>query len=1072
MPFRRTRPGDRPEPTIDDSVDAQSPLRPDAPMPPPADEEWNDGPVQWTSPPPPAERRMATKKSVTDVSKSGVSTAPSDPDVSSSATAPIEEEVTVEIELDDLDADADAPSGGRSETSTPLDSAAGRPSPKPSGGVPSDPVGPPAPPTPTRSPRRRGRFFRAVRILLLATTFLGVLGIATGVGVVWWFSRDLPRFDTLKDYSPRQTTRVLAADGTEMGDIFRDLRRTVVPVDELPPIMVQALVSAEDANFFEHRGVDYLGIVKAVVMDVLRGSRLRGASTLTQQTVKTFLLSGERKVSRKIREAILAHRLEQNLTKDEILYLYLNQIEFGDGRAGIEEAARHYFGKSARDLELAEAAVLAAIPQSPTRLNPRRNPERARQRRNYVLRRMAENGYVPPEVARREMERPIELAPLPSSPTPKPGGYYLEEVRRILTAELGAELVETGGLIVETAMHPALQEQAEAAARQGLREIDKRQGYRGALGQFGEDAWKALSPHLVPPAGDDPAIVRNRYRNRTLPDLRLVDVASILKAEGDAEKLRSIAGAVRWHPLEVGREVVARVASVTRNGATLSLGPDVGHMAFDDTRWARKWNPRRGTAAPKSLTDVLKPGDLVLARVVAIDGCSEVGSQSADATDVGENGANDEGTAGCEKKVRVALEQDPQVEGALVAIRPETREIVAMVGGFDHRRSPYNRATQAKRQPGSAFKPFVYAAAISTGRMTPRSIVYDTPEIIRDRWTGKPWEPRNYSRDVFDGPMTLRESLARSKNTVAVKLLADMAREPGVDDDTAQDRGLALVRDLAWRAGIDSPIPRSLTVALGSGEVTPVEMVNAMTTLASEGLWSEPVLIKRVRTPDGTVLLENRAEFEQPPPAVEEDDDFDVDRYLAGFDDPPAPDAGRSAPEQPPEHPDGRPWRGLRPGVAYVTLDMMRSVVESPNGTARSMQAIGRPVAAKTGTASEHRDAWFVGFTPELVAGVWVGFDDHSPMGPRETGGGAAGPLWRHFMLEVEDRLPRREWPVPDDVAVVDIDPRNDLLADERSPYLEREVFLRGTEPVEYAPADGVATPEDLLRGFLRGDGP
>lgn len=841
------------------------------------------------------------------------------------------------------------------------------------------------------------------RLVLLALAGM-IAGVAGIVGVFVYYGRELPNIETLKDYRPPQTTRILAADGTVIRELFTE-RRTVVPPEDVPAVLVQALISAEDANFFEHGGVDYLGILKAAVSNLLPGRQTRGASTLTQQTVKTFLLSNERTMSRKIKEAILSVRLERNLSKQDILHLYLNQIFFGNNRYGVDEAARFYFGKSVQEIGLGEAAVLASIPKSPNDINPRRNLERTKDRQTYVLRRMVENGFITAAQAQAEIDRPIEVAPLPVT---GPGGYYSEEVRRELTARLGAELVESGGLTIETGMDPLLQGAAEEAVRSGLRTIDKRQGWRGALGRLGNEAWERLKAQLTP---DGQSIV----------DLRLVDT-TLAEETTDETELRRIARAVRWRPMQPGREVIARVNKVVARGADVDLGSTVAWMPLSSAEWARRWNPGAWTAPPKSMAEVVKAGDLVLVRVVAVTPCSK----QAKAGD-------------CEvARVEVALEQNPKVEGALVAIDPADRTVVALVGGFDSARSPFNRATQAKRQPGSAFKPFVYAAALETGRFTPRTEVLDTPEIIRDRWTGQPWVPKNYERDSFAGAMTLRSALAQSKNTVAVKLIADIGREPGVamSEDDAQDRGLDRLADLSRRAGIDSALPRSLTTALGSGDVSPMELVNAYTTFAANGRYARPILVRRVRAPDGSLLLENRPSFEQQPP-----------RHL--------------------ELEEGRPNRGLHADVAFVTSDLMRSVVEDPSGTARFMQRLGRPIAGKTGTTSENRDAWFVGFTPELVAGAWVGFDDHQPLGRAETGGRAAGPMWLSFMEAARDHLPPREFEMPPGVEQVEIDPRTGLLADTHSPWIETEVFLSGTEPTELTPPPDHISIEDFLRGGM-----
>jgi len=907
-------------------------------------------------------------------------------------------------------------------------------------GVPP-PDAAPTPPEPEPEPtiaEAPSPWRRRIRRIALGALLLAALGVLGAGGTVLFYSRNLPAWETLREYDPKQTTRVLGADGSLVGEIFEE-RRTVVPSEDIPAVLVQALISAEDANFFQHSGVDWVGTLKAAVGNLRPGTRARGASTITQQTVKTFLLSNERRLSRKIKEAILAMRLEKNLSKQDILYLYLNQIYFGHRRYGIEEASRYYFGHSARDLNLFEAALLASIPKSPNEINPRSNPRRAKERQTYVLEQMAKNGYISKEVAAREIARPVVLPPVPSRET---GGYYAEEVRRLLVEQLARELgtsveeaeqkMTTGGLQVETYMVPALQAAAETAVRDGLRDLDKRMGWRGALGKVDAARWSRLL--AVARARDDAESPKDR-----LVDARRLDAKEVSAA--DDTGLRLLAAGIVWREREVGREVVARVEQAGKQAAIVDLGSARATLRLESLQWARPWNPAAYTPAPRAASDVVGEGDLVLVRVVRLNDCK--GAKKA-----------------CEE-VEIALEQDPVVEGALAAIDPDTRGTVALVGGYDVRRSAFNRATQARRQPGSAFKPFVYATALEQGQarallaqdptvdakaktrctaFTPRSIVYDTPELIRDRWTGKPWQPRNFERDFFAGPMTLRKALAESKNTVAVKLVAEIGCEPleELSYEDAQVRGLAKVKETARRAGVDSPIPDSITAALGSGEVVPLELTNAYATFAMLGRWAPPQLIRRVRSPSGETLLDNRPVFEQQP----------------------IPPPGQPAPPA-----EGR---GLRPDVAYVTADLLRSVVEDPEGTARSMQKLGRTVYGKTGTASDHRDAWFVGFTPELVAGVWTGFDNHDEMGPRETGSHAAGPIWLHFMQAAEAELPRDAFDPPAGVATLLVDPRSGLIADVYSPYVEREVYLSGTEPTEAAPPPGLAKPED----FLRGEGP
>ncbi|HEY0839728.1 MAG TPA: transglycosylase domain-containing protein, partial [Vulgatibacter sp.] len=496
--------------------------------------------------------------------------------------------------------------------------------------------------SPSRSRRKRPNKRRrtTLRLLLAALFLFAVAGAAAGI----WLSillGDLPRFDQLVDYRPKESTKVFSSDGELVAEFFEE-RRTAIPPAHIPESLKRAILAAEDSHFYQHEGLDYLGIARTLLKNLSSGRIRGGASTITQQVVKTFLLSPEKTYQRKLKEAILARKLEKNFSKDEILYLYLTQINFGHGRYGVEEAARFYFDKGAKDLTLGESSLLAGIPQSPTRLSPLRHPERAKKRQLYVLGQMLENGWITKAEHDREAARPIQLAPRPPE---APGPYYAEEVRRYLVDAYGLEATLTGGLRVTIGMDAKLQRVADQALRDGLLAYDQRQ-----------------RPKI---------------------------------AEGE--------------------------------------------------------------------------------------------------------------------------EREPEVQGALVALEPATRRVRALVGGWDFGKSSFDRAMQAKRQPGSAFKPFVFGAALESGRWTPASLVADAPETFRDPWTGKDWKPQNYERNVFEGNMTLRRALAKSKNTVAVRLISELGYDP--------------VIDFARRAGIQSQLPENLTLALGTGEVTVLEAANAYATL-------------------------------------------------------------------------------------------------------------------------------------------------------------------------------------------------------------------------------------------------
>ncbi len=873
------------------------------------------------------------------------------------------------------------------------------------------------------------------RLALVASGALGLLG-AGGALLAWLWTRELPAFDTLRDYEPLIATRVYGSDGSEVFEFSRE-RRTVVPLQEIPEVMKRAVLAAEDSKFYEHQGVNYLAMVRCALKGLY--GRACGGSTITQQVVKTFLLSPERRFKRKVKEIVLAQRLEQNLKKDEIFFLYLNQIYFGHRRYGVEEAARFYFSKGVRQISLGEASVLAGLIQSPQRYSPVNHPDAAKGRQKYVLRRMLEEGFITPQVAEAEEQKPIQVVRRTED---RPGLWYADAVRQYLDERYGAERVESDGLVVDVAMNPFLQRAAEAALEADLRVVDKRQGWRGASQHLDDKQLEAA----MPPWRERLKAVRPLDGEVLVWDLGRVSSDDI---EPGKEVQADVRRMVRVRRLEAGEIYSALVTRVADKEATIDLGNAAGLLPMSECQWARKYNPTSGTATPKRMRDVLKPGDIVLVRVLA-------GKVSA------------ETMVSAAKPLPLSLEQTPRVQGALVAIDPVTRGVRALVGGYDYALSQFNRAVLARRQPGSAFKPFVWGAAIESRRYTPATVVYDTPDLYRDPWTGKEWKPQNFERDEYDGPLLLKEALAHSKNTVSAKLVDAL----GVD----------AVIEFARRAGISSDLPRSLSLALGTGEVAPIELVNAYATIAARGFYTPPLLVLRVRDRHGKELERHDPVVPPPLPATA----------------PPNPDApppGPGAPggttpsdslsvnviQIPAPTPATAPTTAtpvptttatptptsptapaavldrIRPDVAFVLESMMREVVEY--GTGAAARALGRPAAAKTGTAQEHRDAWFVGFTPGLVAGAWVGFDSHDPLGPHATGAGAALPAWLGFMQAAVGGRPSEDFQVPPGIELARVDTKTGLLSSDTADSSTAPLvpFLAGTAPTRSAPEAGSA---------------
>ncbi len=836
--------------------------------------------------------------------------------------------------------------------------------------------------------QRLWRWFK--RLVTLALISLVVLvGAIAGIG--WSFSQDLPSVDELRTWRPPQVTKVTCRAGPVCAEFFTE-RRTWVDVKTLPAHVRDAFLAAEDADFYQHQGLDWFGIARSAIKNLKPGGMKSGASTISQQTCRRLLLTQDRTVSRKIREWILTPRMEEALSKDEILSLYVNTIYYGHNRYGIEEAALFYFGKHAKDLSVGEAAVIAGTVQLPHRINPLTNIVKAKRRQKYVLGQLWQKGFVTQAIADAELEKPIVLGP---RPPPSVGPYYAEEVRKQLIAQFGEKTVMQGGLIVDIAMDPALQRFAEASVKRGLEAVDRRAGYRGPLGVVDPARVEQLRPLLVQrltEAGkrrpDDVLVADLLALKELLPPTVEADADPLVDPEEHVDldepipsNDEKLARAVGVRTLTEGLELVGVITTVDpeKNVAVVDFIGREAELSFETVKWARR-RAENGSLSesPKGIADVVAPGELVRVQL----GRALPASTRLEAT----------------------LAQEPRVQGALLVIDPTTREVVAMVGGYDFSTSAFNRATQARRQPGSSFKPFLYAAALETGHFTPITQLNDAPVSIRDPFTGKAWEPKNFEKAGYDGPITLRQALTRSKNTVSARLIEAV----GVDGLIATAR----------KAGIHAELNQTLTLSLGTGEVTMLEIANAYATLHSQGRAAEPIVIRKVsrRSESGveTIVSARQASFEQ----------------------------------------------ALSPAVAYLTTSLMRSVVEE--GTAVAVLELKRPAAGKTGTAQEYRDAWFSGYTQQLVASAWVGFDDHSPIGPLETGGRAALPIWLDFMKAAHRGLPEQDFPVPDGITQVKIDPLTGKLAGANVPG-RLESFLTGTEPTEAAPRPGTVDPNDFM---------
>jgi len=726
---------------------------------------------------------------------------------------------------------------------------------------------------------------------------IAVAGLCVAIYSAWLF-HDLPDASELAEYRPPTSTRVYAWDGTLIGEFGRE-RRIFVPYNQLPPLLVKAFLTAEDRKFYEHGGIDLVGMGRAMSRDVValaRGRRLQGGSTITQQVAKNVLLSNDVTFSRKIKEAILARRLEETLSKNRILELYLNEIWLGYRSYGVGAAAFNYFGKPLNDLSLAQMAYLAALPKGPDNYHPIRRKANAIGRRNQILKDMADLGWVSRGAAEAAMREDLVVQSAPQRAQYKDADYFVAEVRRRAHSTLG-DRVDSGGMYLRTTLDSRLQTEARIALMKGLEAYDRRHGWRGAWGHVEiVEGWQKKAASQASPSE------RRTWR-----------AAVVDKVQGST-------------------------VHVTLTGG------EMGVLEGRDVAWAR---------AGKGLA----VGDLVFVEPTG------------------------EG--------RYGLRQVPAVNGALVALEPRSGRVLAMVGGYSFSLSNFNRATQAERQPGSSFKPFVYATALENG-FSPMSVVDDAPISFTDS-TGKVWNPENYSRRYY-GPTIFRNGLVYSRNVMTVRI--------------AQQVGMKKIRDEAIRAGVVDDMQPVLAMALGAGETTPLKLAGAYAAFANGGLRIEPHLIELAEDRQGQVVWSA--------------DKRDCPRCNAPF----------GGEESPRIAPGGTPV--MDPVTAYQITLMLQGVTQV--GTAAQVSSLGYPIAGKTGTTNDYRSAWFVGYTPDMVVGVFVGFDDNHSLGSGETGTTAAVPIFMDFMKGALKGKARIDFKAPEDA-------RFALVAG------RREAFRPGTEP-------------------------
>ncbi|MCB0377959.1 MAG: PBP1A family penicillin-binding protein [Bdellovibrionales bacterium] len=870
--------------------------------------------------------------------------------------------------------------------------------------------------------------------LFIVGSILTIVGLFSGTGIYFYYASQLPELFSVEDYDPLLVSEVYARNGEKIGEFFRENRK-LIPFEEIPKDFISAFLSAEDSDFFEHNGFNFKGIFRAVLANLTSGSRSQGASTITQQAARTLFLSSEKTYSRKLKEAILARRMEKHLSKENILYLYLNQIYFGQGAYGIVSAAETFFRKKVQDLSIAEMAVLAGAPKAPSAFNIVANPQRAKTRQLYVLRRMLETGRITQDqhdVAANEtlkvyrIKKYKEVAP-----------YFVETIRQLLVSELGEDVVLNKGIKVYSSLDFKAQKLAQTAVRKGLRDLDKRQGYRGAKKNIElsnqEDVQNILTTErnrLIDEAYDTFEVFADGSTNE-------YGEFAFFQEKNDTGQTTS-----NLPPyMKVGDIVEAIVTKVDDKHELVfvKFAEAQGVIPLEGMAWARPVDPEKTYGEYLHIdkpSKALKVGDVIDVKVVAKTG-KRISRKEKPTEDLGDY-------------AELELEQEPRAQAALLSFDLESDDIIAMVGGSDFRETKLNRTYQARRQTGSSFKPIVYAAGLDRG-LTPATPIMGAP-IVYNQTTetkedeAKPegksdeegqmneeevkvWKPGNYA-GRFTGDILLRNALKKSLNTPTIRVL--------------EKTGVSFVAEYARRLGIFSPLNMDMSLALGSSGVSLYEMTKVFSVFAKLGKNIRPLIIHEIKDRDGNSLaqevsfdlhfkediaklkqefLEKREQYEKKMMA-QDDETQRVSPFF--FND---------------------PDQLISPQTAFLVTTILQAAVNEPGGTGVRARRLGREVAAKTGTTNGYYDAWFMGYTPNLIGGVWVGFDQEKTLGRGEAGGRAALPIWLDYMEPLLNGTSKEAFPIPNDIVFANIDNETGRLASASSHEVVRQAFRTGTEP-------------------------
>ena len=857
----------------------------------------------------------------------------------------------------------------------------------------------PPPPVPPRQPlwRRAGRRLFANRgpgktrlwvFFAIPLASLALIGVIAAGAAYAYFAKGLPSIDWALHYRPPIVTNVVSGDQQLMGE-FYDERRKVVPYEKIPKKLIQAFIASEDADFFDHGGVSYTGLVRALYQTYVRRHRVQGGSTLSQQTAKAILASAEgvkaahvrsgwAGVRRKVREFILTRRLESNFSKEQILHLYLNEVYLGHHSYGVQAAAENYYRKNASELTLPEMALIAGLPQAPSSYSPFSHPDKAKQRRSYVLRRMLDEGMITEAQRASADATPVVVFPVQDI-FRETAPYVTEHVRRDIVARYGNERLLQDGLQVYTTVDLERENDAIGATLKGVLDADKRQGFRGALMHVEQKDWADFT----------------------------AKEQKFLQGDGKSDEV-----------------VAALVTAVEKEQAKVQLGETKGVIPLALANWARKPNPELNSEMAKitSLKGVLTPGDVVLVRAT-----EERASPATGGARRAEHTEEERGT--------YALEQEPKLQGALLSEDPNSGYVLSMIGGYDFEKSEFNRAFQACRQPGSAFKPIIYSAAIEQQGFTPSTMLLDAPLVTDDESTGRRWKPNNYE-ETFKGPVPVRIALLHSMNTPAIR--------------TLQQVGVKAAAAWAHKLGITTKINEDLSMALGSSCVYLWDLTNVYALFNRMGARAHPIFLRRVLDRDGRIL-EDHSSFYDPWTTL-------PDRVASGY-------AKLFEPVE----------QVIKPETAFVMQHLMEDVCKPPGTGGRAM-ALGKPVACKTGTTNDLFDAWFMGYTRDVVTGVWIGYDTYeTPMDKYTTGGHTALPIWLEYMQRALKGVPQGAFDPPNqNIVWVSVDPDTGKRAtpDTLQPVLE--AYLKGTEPPDETAPGATATPpstsaaqDALIKGGL-----